>query len=150
MNTQGHQHGSDRVKQVGCHDCPECIIRNAEGSCGARMEGPPNVSPLALEGETREGKQERTDSQSAQPLLFPNGRSFETCCFPRASQRSASEKSLHLPSTVINIKTKTHKQRSDMGCDDCSRETSLPHQSRSGGVHKAMRYNFVTIRIAKN
>lgn len=110
VNTQGHQEGSDGIKQVGCHHRPECIIWDAEGSRGARMEGPPDVSPLALEGKTQERKQERTEPSSAQSLLFPDGRSFKTCCFPHASQRNDSKKSLNLPSTVINVTTKTHKE----------------------------------------
>lgn len=64
VNTQGHQDGSDCVKQVGCHHHPECIIWDAEGSRGARMEGPPDVSPLALEGKTQEGKQESHQARS--------------------------------------------------------------------------------------
>lgn len=57
VNTQGHQEGSDGIKQVGCHHRPECIIWDAEGSHGAGMDRPPDVSPLALEGKTQERKQ---------------------------------------------------------------------------------------------
>lgn len=56
VNAQGHQDGSDGVKQVGCHHRPEGVVWDAEGSRGARMEGPPDVNPLALEEKTQGGK----------------------------------------------------------------------------------------------
>lgn len=60
------------------------------------MEGPPDVSPLALEGKTQEGKQGRR-SKHVVFNLPPGGRT------PR-----------NLPSTVINVKHTKNKARRDV------------------------------------
>lgn len=52
VNPQGHQDGSGCVKQVSCQHRPENIIWDTKRSCGTRMEEPPDMSPLALGGET--------------------------------------------------------------------------------------------------
>lgn len=77
VNTQGHQDGRDGVKQVGCHHRPECIVWDAEGSRGARMEGPPDVSPLALGGEDagRENRRGRSHQERSHCSSLMEGHS---------------------------------------------------------------------------
>lgn len=50
MNPHGHQGGNRRVEQVRRRHGPERIGGDAERGRGARVEGPPHVGPLALEG----------------------------------------------------------------------------------------------------
>lgn len=54
VNAQGHQEGSDSVKQVSCQHGPESIVRNTERSSGAGMQEAPDVGPLTLEEEEEE------------------------------------------------------------------------------------------------
>lgn len=52
MNPHGHQDGDGCVEQISSQNCPESIIRDTKWSCGARMERPPDVGPLALKENT--------------------------------------------------------------------------------------------------
>lgn len=53
MDPQGHQSRGGCIDQISCQHGPESLIWDSKWSCGARVEGPSNVGPLALEEKKR-------------------------------------------------------------------------------------------------
>lgn len=56
VNAQGHQEGSDSVKQVSCQHRPENVTGDTERSSCARMQEASDVGPLTLGRDTETGR----------------------------------------------------------------------------------------------
>lgn len=75
VNAQGHQEGSDSVKQVSCQHRPENVAGNTKRSSCARVQAAPDVGPLTLEedAETRGGCCRGLEQHMFNPFLFLPG-----------------------------------------------------------------------------